>query len=75
MLKTNSDLVSQALRKLGDLGSSEGGASWLMAPPGGIASHPTLAAAVSSIEDPVSVIEHSLQGIIGSSLHLFKRGE
>lgn len=62
MLKTNSNLVAQALRKLGDLGATEGKSSWLMTPPGGIASHPTLAAAVSSIEDPVSVIEHSLQG-------------
>lgn len=62
MLKTNSDLVVQSLRKLGDLANIDGGSTWLVNPPGGIASHSTLSAAVSSIEDPVSVIEHSLQG-------------
>ena len=63
MIKTNTDLLKLSLRKLGELSTIEGGDTWLMLPPGGINSHPSLAAAVSSIEDPASVIDHSMQGM------------
>jgi hypothetical protein len=62
VIKTNTDLLKQSLSKLGELSKIEGGNTWLMLPPGGINSHPSLTAAVSSIEDPVSVIDHSMQG-------------
>jgi hypothetical protein len=64
VIKTNTDLLKQSLRKLGELSTIEGGNAWLLLPPGGITSHPSLAAAVSSIEDPASVIDHSMQGTV-----------
>jgi hypothetical protein len=70
VIKTNTDLLKQSLRKLGELSSIEGGNAWLLLPPGSLTSHPSLAAAVSSIEDPASVIDHTMQGMRTSSRYL-----
>jgi hypothetical protein len=73
VIKTNSEQINQSLRTIGDLATTaEGGSTpWLVAPPSGIAStHPSssLSVAISSLEDPVSVVEHSMQGMLWYSV-------